>query len=89
MAIDSDILFEHRGFAGIVTLNRPQGMNAVTHGMVRALAASWASGARPCGHRVIIKSRRAAFSAGANPALMISAGRADAKPCILPDKYCS
>ena len=33
-----DILFERRGAAGIVTLNRPQALNAVTHGMVRALA---------------------------------------------------
>ena len=35
----SDILFERRGHAGIVTLNRPKALNAVTHAMVRALAA--------------------------------------------------
>ena len=34
----SDILFERRGAAGIVTLNRPKALNAVTHEMVRALA---------------------------------------------------
>src|SRR6188474_1342611 len=33
-----DILFERRGAAGIVTLNRPKALNAVTHEMVRALA---------------------------------------------------
>jgi len=33
-----DILFERRGAAGIVTLNRPKALNAVTHDMVRALA---------------------------------------------------
>src|SRR6202011_2999207 len=41
-----DILFERRGAAGLVTLNRPQALNAVTHGMVTALAArlaAWAS----------------------------------------------
>jgi enoyl-CoA hydratase/carnithine racemase len=32
-----DILFERRGAAGLVTLNRPKALNAVTHGMVRAL----------------------------------------------------
>ena len=34
-----EILFERRGAAGLVTLNRPKALNAVTHGMVRALAA--------------------------------------------------
>jgi enoyl-CoA hydratase/carnithine racemase len=34
-----DILFERRGAAGIVTLNRPKALNAVTHAMVRALRA--------------------------------------------------
>src|SRR5438132_9996067 len=33
----SDILFERRGTAGIVTLNRPKALNAVTLAMVRAL----------------------------------------------------
>jgi len=33
-----DILFERHGVAGIVTLSRPQALNAVTHEMVRALA---------------------------------------------------
>jgi len=33
----SDILFERRGAAGLVTLNRPQALNAVTHAMVLAL----------------------------------------------------
>ena len=32
-----EILFERRGAAGLVTLNRPQALNAVTLGMVRAL----------------------------------------------------
>jgi enoyl-CoA hydratase/carnithine racemase len=34
---EADILFTRRGTAGIVTLNRPQALNAVTHGMVLAL----------------------------------------------------
>ena len=32
-----EILFERKGAAGLVTLNRPQALNAVTLGMVRAL----------------------------------------------------
>jgi len=36
--MDTDeILFERRGAAGVVTLNRPKALNAVTHGMARAL----------------------------------------------------
>ena len=35
----SEILFEKRGAAGVVTLNRPQALNAVTHEMVLALSA--------------------------------------------------
>jgi enoyl-CoA hydratase len=34
----SEILFERRGVAGLVTLNRPRALNAVTFDMVRALA---------------------------------------------------
>ncbi len=35
---EPEILFERRGCAGFVTLNRPQALNAATDGMVRALA---------------------------------------------------
>ncbi|HVT56295.1 MAG TPA: enoyl-CoA hydratase/isomerase family protein, partial [Xanthobacteraceae bacterium] len=35
----SEILFDRKGAAGIVTLNRPKALNALTHEMVRALAA--------------------------------------------------
>src|SRR5882762_6266851 len=35
--MNSEILFERRGAAGIITLNRPKALNAVTHDMVRAL----------------------------------------------------
>ena len=34
---NAEILFERRGAAGIVILNRPKALNAVTHDMVRAL----------------------------------------------------
>src|SRR5262245_17357912 len=44
LSANADILFERRGTAGIVILNRPQALNAVTHAMMRALAeqlAAW------------------------------------------------
>ena len=34
-----EILFDRRGAAGLVTLNRPKALNAVTHGMVLRLRA--------------------------------------------------
>ena len=33
-----DILFERRGAAGVITLNRPKALNAITHEMVHALS---------------------------------------------------
>jgi enoyl-CoA hydratase len=61
-----DILFERRGSAGIVTLNRPKALNAITHRMVRALAArldEWAWD--PAVTRVVVTANgERAFSAG-------------------------
>ena len=37
MVDDAEILFERRGAAGVITLNRPKALNAVTHAMVQAL----------------------------------------------------
>lgn len=66
MSMNSEILFERRGSAGIVTLNRPQALNAVTHGMVRSLASKLAEWARaPAVTRVLIMAAgERAFSAG-------------------------
>ncbi len=61
-----DILFEQRDIAGIVTLNRPQALNAVTHQMLLALETqlkAWESD--PTILRVIVKAVPGkAFSAG-------------------------
>src|SRR5438874_7756618 len=74
----SDILFERRGAAGIVTLNRPQALNAVTHEMVRALARqleAWANDAAVT--RVIITAAgERAFSAGGDIRALYELGRA-------------
>jgi enoyl-CoA hydratase len=63
---EKDILFERRGAAGIVTLNRPKALNAVTHAMVLALRGQldrWAND--PAITRVVITAAGdRAFSAG-------------------------
>ena len=75
---DADILFERRGAAGLVTLNRPAALNAVTHGMVRALRAQlerWADD--PAITRVVIKAAGArAFSAGGDIRALYDLGHA-------------
>src|SRR6266850_939614 len=74
----SDILFARRGAAGIVTLNRPRALNAVTHEMVRALArqlGEWADDAAVT--RVVITAAgERAFSAGGDIRALYELGRA-------------
>src|SRR5256885_13977954 len=74
----SDIVFERRGAAGIVTLNRPKALNAVTHDMVRALArqlAAWANDGAVT--RVVITAAgERAFSAGGDIRALYELGRA-------------
>src|SRR5260370_16508194 len=66
---EPETLFDRRGAAGIVTLNRPQALNAVTHGMVRALRAkldAWQDD--PSVTRVVVVAAgERAFSAGGGP----------------------
>jgi enoyl-CoA hydratase len=73
-----DILFERRGTAGLITLNRPHALNAVTGAMVRALAqrlAEWE--ADPAITRVILTASGArAFSAGGDLRALYDLGRA-------------
>ena len=75
---EADILFERRGAAGIVTLNRPQALNAVTHGMVLALRAQLdAWGADPAITRVVIQAAgERAFSAGGDIRALYELGKA-------------
>ena len=62
----SDIICERRGAAGFVLLNRPQALNAVSLGMVRALTRqleAWA--ADDAVTRVVVEAAGGrAFSAG-------------------------
>jgi enoyl-CoA hydratase len=73
-----DILFERRGAAGLITLNRPQALNAVTHAMVRSLRAqlvAWADD--PAITRVVITAAGGrAFSAGGDIRALYDLGKA-------------
>jgi enoyl-CoA hydratase/carnithine racemase len=74
----NDILFERRGAAGLVTLNRPKALNAVTHAMVRALRAqldAWADD--PAVTRVVISAAgERAFSVGGDIRALYDLGKA-------------
>ena len=74
----SDIVFARRGAAGLITLNRPQALNAVSLAMVRALAkqlAEWEADAAVT--RVIVSaSGGRAFSAGGDLRDLYDLGRA-------------
>jgi enoyl-CoA hydratase len=75
---EPDILFERRGTAGVIILNRPQALNAVSHAMVRALAqqlTDWEIDGAVT--RVLITaSGGRAFSAGGDLRALYDLGRA-------------
>ncbi|MDB5734039.1 MAG: hypothetical protein JWN16_676 [Alphaproteobacteria bacterium] len=63
--MDSAVIAEKRGSLGLLTLNRPQALNALTHGMIRTLAsalADWA--ADDAVKTVVIRGAGRAFCAG-------------------------
>jgi enoyl-CoA hydratase len=72
----SEILFERRGVAGLVTLNRPAALNAVTLGMVRAFTRQlkeWRDD--PSVTRVVLTAAGGrAFSAGGDIRALYDAG---------------
>jgi enoyl-CoA hydratase/carnithine racemase len=73
-----EILFERRGAAGIVTLNRPKALNAVTQAMVLALRAQldrWA-GDNAVTRVVITAAGDRAFSAGGDIRALYDLGKA-------------
>jgi enoyl-CoA hydratase len=78
MDLTDEILFERRGAAGLVTLNRPQALNAVTHAMVLRLRAqldAWADD--PVITRVVIQAAGArAFCAGGDIRALYDLGQA-------------
>jgi enoyl-CoA hydratase len=82
----AEIQFERGGSAGLVTLNRPQALNAVTLGMVRALTRQlqeWAGD--PSITRVVVSAAGGrAFSAGGDIRALYDLGRAGRYSEMLP-----
>jgi enoyl-CoA hydratase len=78
MSSEPDILFERSGVAGCVILNRPQALNAVSHGMVLALTQKlieWETD--PAITRVVMTANGGrAFSAGGDLRALYDLGRA-------------
>jgi enoyl-CoA hydratase len=78
MEANADILFERRGAAGLIAINRPAALNAVTHAMVRALRAQldqWADD--PAITRVVITAAgERAFSVGGDIRALYDLGMA-------------
>lgn len=85
----NEIRFERIGRAGIVTLTRPQALNAVTHRMITALARAldaWEADDAVCA--VLIRGEGRAFSAGGDIAQIYEAGRAGNPPvAFFADEY--
>jgi enoyl-CoA hydratase len=75
---EPDILFERRGTAGLVILNRPHALNAVSHDMVRMLAQQLGDGETdPAVTRVLLTANGGrAFSAGGDLRALYDLGRA-------------
>ncbi|RVA21723.1 enoyl-CoA hydratase/isomerase family protein, partial [Mesorhizobium sp. M7A.F.Ca.CA.004.11.2.1] len=84
-----EIRFEHLGRAGVVTLTRPQALNALTHGMIRALDAALSAWEADQGMDVIVvKAEGRAFSAGGDILHVYETGRAGKPPVeFFADEY--
>jgi len=88
----TDVLTEVVGRAGVITLNRPRALNALTHDMVRAIAAAldaWRDDRR-VGHVVIRQTGERAFCAGGDIRLIaedIKAARFEAIDGFYRDEY--
>ena len=87
---DPHIKSERRGALGLLTLARPQALNALTHGMVSSLAASLAEWAADDGIRAVaIRGEGRAFCAGGDIRAVqraVAAG-SDEGAALLRDEY--
>ena len=77
-AAEPEVLCERRGAAGMIVLNRPRALNAVTHGMVRAIASALDAGEYdPAVTRVVVTGAGdRAFCAGGDIRQLYELGRA-------------
>ncbi|RCS23123.1 enoyl-CoA hydratase/isomerase family protein [Phyllobacterium salinisoli] len=84
-----EIAFERRGYAGLVRLTRPASLNALTHGMIKALRrALIAWEADPQVACVIVEGEGRAFCAGGDVVAAFNAGRNGSPPYeFFSDEY--
>ncbi len=84
-----DVRFERIGAAGVVTLTRPKALNALTPGMIRALAKAFAAWERDKDvGLVVIRAEGRAFCAGGDIATAYHAMRAGTPPVdFFADEY--
>jgi enoyl-CoA hydratase/carnithine racemase len=89
MNSEPDILFDRRGTAGIVTLNRPKALNALTHDMVRKLAVKLDAWKRDeAVTRVVIRANgERAFCAGGDLREVTIRGKEEEALVFFRDEY--
>ncbi len=92
MTTEPEVLLERRGEAGVITLNRPKALNALTHAMVRQIEPqlrAWAQDGAVS--RVILKAAgERAFCAGGDVRQIYDLGRAgrqDQSQMFFRDEY--
>ncbi|MFK8251407.1 enoyl-CoA hydratase/isomerase family protein [Ancylobacter terrae] len=92
MSVETDIIVERQGVAGLITLDRPRALNALTHHMIGELHAALAEWAEDPGiqHGVLRAAGGRAFCAGGDikaMALLGEAGRAEEARRFWRDEY--
>lgn len=82
-----DIRFERAGVAGVITLTRPQALNALNHGMVKAMAEALRTWERDGQvELVVIKGEGRAFSAGGD-LMAVYNGKSNPSAAFFADEY--
>jgi enoyl-CoA hydratase len=78
MTEDAEVLFERRGAIGLITLNRPKALNALTHNMALLMMAQLASWAEDDAVKTIVVqgAGERAFCAGGDIRALYESGRA-------------
>ncbi len=92
MTSEPELICERRGAAGLMTLNRPKALNALTHGMVLAIADQLRAWARDSAvTRVVVRGAgERAFCAGGDLRFVVGlcrAGRQDEALHFWSDEY--
>jgi enoyl-CoA hydratase len=77
MSDDSEVLFETRGALGLITLNRPKALNALTHGMALAMTERLKSWAKDSAVKAVLirGAGERAFCAGGDIRALYESGK--------------